>query len=130
MSTPKLSRILIKTHHMTSRKKISVITRAAKTLDCVIVLKVGAPPGIMLCEGANGNAKEWETVVRKLRYKDMQLMRRDEGIDRKHLVPLGIKDGYVREIPEIKEFAKFLEGDAGLYKWWRVWMGYTKGDEG
>jgi hypothetical protein len=64
MSASGLSRILIKTHHMTSRKKISVITRAAKTHDCSVLLKVGSPPGIMLCEGEEAGVKEWETVVK------------------------------------------------------------------
>jgi hypothetical protein len=49
---------------MTSRKKISVIIRAAKTHECSVLLKVGAPPGIMLCEGDEVGVKEWETVVR------------------------------------------------------------------
>ncbi len=55
-------RVLIKTHHMTSRKKILVITKAAKQLSCSVVLKTGAPPGIMLAEGEG--AEEWLKVVR------------------------------------------------------------------
>ncbi|KAF4636045.1 hypothetical protein G7Y89_g2043 [Cudoniella acicularis] len=57
-------RVLIKTHHMTSRKKIATITRAAKRLDCAILLKTGTPPGIMLCEAGEGEARKWEEVVR------------------------------------------------------------------
>lgn len=49
---------------MTSQKKIATITRAANRLDCSVVLKVGSPPGIMLCEGAERDAAEWESVVR------------------------------------------------------------------
>jgi hypothetical protein len=162
-----LQRILIKTHHMTSHKKIAIITRATKCLDCSVVLKVGAPPGIMLCEGQENCANEWETVVRvsseihfkhssnlgkcpqsgwatsskrrrrndgekktnghaqKLRYKDMQLLKREE-ISEPHLSTLGVKEGDVREIEEIKDFAKFLEKDPSLYRAWRVGMGYVK----
>lgn len=54
-------RVLIKTHHMTSRKKILVISKAAKQLSCSVVLKTGAPPGIMLAEGEG--AEEWLKVV-------------------------------------------------------------------
>jgi hypothetical protein len=57
-----LHRILIKTHRMTSRKKILAITKAAKRLSCSVVLKTGGPPGIMMAEG-NG-ALEWMEVVR------------------------------------------------------------------
>lgn len=55
-------RILIKTHHMTSRKKILTITKAAKRLCCSVVLKTGGPPGIMIAEGPG--AVEWMEVVR------------------------------------------------------------------
>jgi hypothetical protein len=55
-------RILIKTHHMTSRKKILVITKAAKRLSTSVLLKTGGPPGIMLAEGQG--AGEWLEVVR------------------------------------------------------------------
>jgi len=55
-------RILIKTHHMTSRTKIQTITKAAKRLSCSVLLKVGDPPGIMLAEGEE--VVEWMEVVR------------------------------------------------------------------
>jgi hypothetical protein len=59
---PPIHRILIKTHHMTSRKKILAITKAAKRLSFSVLLKTGGPPGIMIAEGAN--APEWMEVVR------------------------------------------------------------------
>ena len=55
-------RVLIKTHHMTSRKKILAITKAAKRLSCSVLLKTGGPPGIMLAEGEG--ALEWMEIVR------------------------------------------------------------------
>lgn len=60
----KLTRILIKTHHMTSVKKIEKITKAAKKLDCAVLLKTGRPPGVMLAEGEVGKAEEWLDVVK------------------------------------------------------------------
>ncbi|TVY90211.1 hypothetical protein LAWI1_G003667 [Lachnellula willkommii] len=122
-----LQRILIKTHHMTSRKKIAIITRATKRLECSVLLKVGANPGIMLCEGQQNHASEWETVVRKLRYKDMRLLKR-ESISELHLATLGVREGDVKEMEEVKDFAKFLEKDPRLFHSWRVGMGYVKDD--
>lgn len=55
-------RVLIKTHHMTSRKKIFAITKAAKRLSCSVILKTGGPPGVMLAEGEE--ALEWMEIVR------------------------------------------------------------------
>jgi len=55
-------RILIKTHHITSRKKILTITKAAKRLSCSVLIKTGGPPGIMIAEGES--ALDWVEVVR------------------------------------------------------------------
>lgn len=57
-----LHRILIKTHHMTSRKKIIALNKAAKRFSCSVLLKTGGPPGVMLAEGEE--AGEWLEVVR------------------------------------------------------------------
>lgn len=59
---PPLHRILIKTHHMTSRKKILALTKAAKRLSCSVLLKTGGPPGVLIAEGAL--AGDWVEVVR------------------------------------------------------------------
>ena len=54
-----LCRALIKTHHMTSRKKIMAITKAAKRYDCAVFIKTGHPPGVMNgeCDGAGGDER-------------------------------------------------------------------------
>jgi len=57
-------RALIKTHHMTSRKKIMTITKAAKRLECAVVLKTGPPPGVMLVEGMEEAVEGWVSVVK------------------------------------------------------------------
>lgn len=59
---------------MTSRKKISAITKAAGKYNVSVLLKVGCSPGIMLCEGAEGGkdggageaggVRGWESVIR------------------------------------------------------------------
>ena len=63
-----LYRALIRTHHMTSRKKIRAISDAAKRLDCAVYLKTGAhPPGVMIAEaeqeGKEGLA-DWVAAVK------------------------------------------------------------------
>jgi hypothetical protein len=62
-SMPPIHRLLIKTHHMTSRKKILTLTRAASNLQCSVLLKTGPhPPGIMLAEGER--AEDWLKAVK------------------------------------------------------------------
>ncbi|KAH8792788.1 hypothetical protein F5882DRAFT_399508 [Hyaloscypha sp. PMI_1271] len=119
---PPIHRILIKTHHMTSRKKILNLTRAASNLQCSVLLKTGShPPGMMFAEG--GGAEDWMKVVKKLRYKDFRLMGKDEVNERR----LDVAAGEVVELTSMKEFAAFLEKDPVIYEWWRVRMGYTEG---
>lgn len=72
-----INRILIQTHHITSRKKISHLTKAAKRLSCAVLLKTGRSPGLMIAESADGDvdgekgggrklagAEEWAEIVR------------------------------------------------------------------
>lgn len=61
-----LYRALIKTHHMTSRKKITAIAKAAKEYDCAVYLKTGAhPPGVMIAESEEEEGvKEWVASVK------------------------------------------------------------------
>ena len=113
-----LHRALIKTHHMTSRKKIQTLTKAAKALHCAVVIKTGRPPGVMIVEAANDSESEaqkavesWVGVVRRLRYKDYQLLRMalaEKG-------NLGLEVGYVREFGEMKELGKYLE-ECGVWQ--------------
>lgn len=53
-----------------------------------------------------------------------------ETIPRLHLPTLGIREGDVSEIEEIKNFGKFLEKDPSIFQWWRIAMGYVKDDNG
>ena len=68
-----LHRALIKTHHMTSRKKITAIAKAAKKSNCCVYLKTGVhPPGVMIgeCDGELGEQelKEWVGTVKVKRF--------------------------------------------------------------
>ncbi|KAE9371345.1 hypothetical protein N431DRAFT_483897 [Stipitochalara longipes BDJ] len=118
---PPIHRVLIKTHHMTSRRKILTLTRAASNLQCSVLLKTGPhPPGIMLAEGES--ADDWLKVVKKLRYKDFRLMAKDEVAERR----FDVEPGKVIELTSMKEFAAFLERDPVIYGWWRAKMGFTE----
>lgn len=123
-----LHRALIKTHHMTSRKKIQSLTKAAKTLHCAVVIKTGRPPGVMIVEATNDSESEaqkaveaWVGVVRRLRYKDYQLLRM-ESVQKGDL---GLEAGHVREFEDMKELGKYLEG-RGVWQWWREHMGFAR----
>ena len=64
-----MCRALIKTHHMTSRKKIMAISKAAKQYNCAVYLKTGShTPGVMIgeCDGEDGeeSLKEWVRSVK------------------------------------------------------------------
>lgn len=43
---------LIKTHHITSRKKVSTIKAAADKHECYALLRSGGIPGVMYVEGS------------------------------------------------------------------------------
>ncbi|MCJ1467556.1 hypothetical protein MMC07_006181 [Pseudocyphellaria aurata] len=75
-----LHRALLKTHHMTSRKKIHAIAKAAKAFSCAVVLKTGRPPGVMIaeCECAN----EDQEINRKARIQEGNQRVMGEGEER------------------------------------------------
>lgn len=57
-------RALIKTHHMTSRKKIQAITKSAKHHSCSVLIKTGKPPGVMIAQGSEDAVKQWVETVK------------------------------------------------------------------
>ena len=119
---PVLYRALIKTHHMTSRKKIQSLTRAAKGYNCAVVIKTGRPPGVMLAESTNRNDIEaWVQTVRRLRYKDYSLMKM-ESVGQGQLK---VEMGHVQEFQELKDFGRYLE-ECSIWQWWREHMGFAK----
>ena len=112
---------------MTSRKKIQVLTKAAKKLSCTVVIQ-GRPPGVMIVEAANESDSEaqkavesWIDVVRRLRYKHYQLMRM-EPVQKGDL---GLEVGHVREFGDMKELGKYLD-ERGVWQWWVKHMGFAR----
>ncbi len=60
-----------------------------------------------------------------MRYKDYHLLKREVVQQRR----LGVEPGSVLELTSMKEFGGFLEGSGQIYEWWRVGMGYKKGED-
>jgi hypothetical protein len=58
----------------------------------------------------------------KLRYKDYQLLKKEQ-VD---TARLNVPQGMVEELTSMKDLGAFLSQDEKLYRWWRVNMGYQK----
>ncbi|KAI6247502.1 hypothetical protein HI914_03844 [Erysiphe necator] len=111
-------RVLVKTDHMISRKKIDLVKKASQDFPCAVLLKVGGKPGMMFAEGEG--AEKWLNVVKKLRYKGFRLQK-------KELVSsalLDLQPGKVIEFESVRDLAAFLSKRLELYEWWRTHMGY------
>lgn len=52
-------------------------------------------------------------------------MKKEEVKDR----GLDIEPGTVTELTSMKDLGAFLERNGEMYEWWRVHMGYKKGDD-
>lgn len=120
---------LIRTHHITSRKKVAALKRAADTHQCFVLLRSGGCPGIMYVEAPDQTQVEsWVGEVRKLRYKDFQLVTRPGELTREDAeVNSNMKDktdAGLSEVESVKEFGSIME-KRGVWNWWRKGMGYA-----
>jgi hypothetical protein len=139
---------LIRTHHITSRKKVSALKSAASAHNCFVLLRSGGVPGIMYVEGhQQDDVESWVGEVRNLRYKDFQLVTRpqaladengarDEGPkgkqpksksaqkkERKANQEEPQSEIGLAEVESVKEFGSVME-QRGVWHWWRRGMGY------
>lgn len=113
---------LIRTHHITSRKKVAALKAAAKKLDCYALLRSGGVPGVMYVESRlEKDAQDWVDTVHSLRYKDYQLVAPTSRAMGK-VVP-SVDFGTLEEVDTVKEFAAKMEAK-GLLLWWRTSMGF------
>jgi hypothetical protein len=134
---------LIRTHHITSRKKVATLKRAADSLNCFAILRSGGCPGIMYVEAKDKDAVEsWVSVVKNLKYKDFQLASRPAsatgGEEEGSRGPAGVKwkrdekkngrhqelGAGLEEVESVKEFGNLME-QRGVWQWWRRGMGYV-----
>lgn len=110
---------------MTSRLKITRVAKAAKKHNCAVYLKTGPhPPGVMIAESElEEGVGEWVKSVKRLRYKDFQLLRVEEvGQEEGRL---RVEKGSVREFESMKGLARALE-ECGVIGWWQGVMGFKK----
>ncbi|KAH6619037.1 hypothetical protein C7974DRAFT_465540 [Boeremia exigua] len=123
MSAP-LYNALIRTHHITSRKKVAKLRAAASNHNVYALLRYGGCPGVMYCQGLEAGVRDWVADVQRLRYKDFQLVRKPA---QKHAngPADSIKYGKLEELDTVKEFGAQMES-FGVWEWWRVGMGYQK----
>jgi len=54
---------LIRTHHITSRKKVAKLRQAADACDIFALVRYGGCPGIMYVEGQEKGVREWVDSV-------------------------------------------------------------------
>ena len=63
-STARFWNALIRTHHITSRKKVAKLKQSAANNDVYVLLRSGGCPGIMYVEGAEDGVKCWVDDVK------------------------------------------------------------------
>ncbi|KAI4239974.1 MAG: hypothetical protein L6R40_005406 [Gallowayella cf. fulva] len=123
-TTTTLFQALIKTHHMTSRRKIQAIAKSAKHNACSVVLKTGKPPGVMIAQGEEAGVREWVDGVKRLRYKDYRLLRLEAV--KQGSGQLSTPSGNVEELDSMKDLSAYL-AECEMLPWWTEHMGFAKG---
>jgi hypothetical protein len=120
---------LIRTHHITSRKKVAKLRQAASTYNIYGLICYGGCPGIMYCQGTKSGVRDWVSSVQRLRYKDFQLVKKpaakevDDVKSKEQSVPYG----KLEEVDSVKEYGAMMES-LGVRSWWRRGMGYIGED--
>lgn len=122
-------RLLLITHHITSRAKIQRLTRAADQQHVsVLIKKTHKPPGIMICESDTEKAaREWLSVVKSLRYKGYRFVT-GEQLSGPRILNNG-KDG-LRVVDGTDEFNNELDdlsmrqSEPSIKTWWKTAMGF------
>lgn len=110
---------LIRTHHITSRKKVTRLKQAAAANNVYALLRSGGAPGMMYVEGEHENVRQWIDVVNRLRYKDYQLAAKITQLQWMQQNESGLY-----EVDTVKQFAEVMH-KKDLTDWWRAAMGYT-----
>ncbi|KAF2754767.1 hypothetical protein EJ05DRAFT_503714 [Pseudovirgaria hyperparasitica] len=119
---------LIRTHHITSRKKVATLKKAADKLECHVLLRSGSYPGMMYCEGTEERVSEWIATVKRLRYKDYRLMARPQDSAMVEDCSQPKNTSGLEEVASVSEFGSRMERN-GLREWYRKAMGYVQDDE-
>lgn len=134
----KIINALIKTHHITSRKKVAHLKKHAHKQVSYVLLRSGGAPGLMYVEGSELGVREWVAVVQGLRYKDYHLLKKPApledsltSVEPRNLLSktrdTGERGEGFEEADSVAAFAARME-ERGVLRWWRRAMGYTCGD--
>lgn len=137
---------LIRTHHVTSRKKLQRVKKAAAahlapSSSWYVLVRSGGAPGIMYAESRSEEAVAgWVAAVQGLRYKDFQCVRkpglvkggdggggggdRGEGGMEQKACSKGVAAAVFEEVTSTTDFAARME-ERGLLDWFKEGMGYT-----
>jgi hypothetical protein len=118
--TPSLFNCLIRTHHITSRKKLQRVRRAAQQLNVDwLFVRSGGSPGIMFAEARDeAGLTEWVATVQALRYKDFRCAAKPALAEGVGMGRMGFE-----ETESVAVFAKVMD-EKGLGTWWKRGMGY------
>lgn len=139
---PVLFATLIRTHHITSRRKLQRVREAAARHAIPYVLvRYGGAPGAMYAEGPDAAAlAAWVAAVRALRYKDFHWARRPSaevapGPPEKEGQAQASRTEKKRqaraaappfnEVGSLAEFAQVMQ-QRGRLAWWRTGMGFPE----
>lgn len=131
----RLFNCLIRTHHVTSRKKLQKVRRAAKqhNVDWVLV-RSGGSPGIFYGESRDESGlEEWVSVMQALRYKDYQCVAKPGLSSEREEHGAGTEAPRGEELPAMgfhetettADFAQQMDL-RNLLPWWKKGMGYEK----
>ena len=118
---PTMYAALIRTHHITSRKKVATLRAAAKEIGCAALLRSGATPGVMYVESPEANnVQKWVDTVHGLRYKDYQLVSPTAVVPERAITEATFD---FEEVETVKAFGAKMQ-EKGIVNWWRKAMGY------
>ncbi|KAI7773429.1 hypothetical protein LA080_010931 [Diaporthe eres] len=113
---------LIRTHHVTSRKKLQRVRKAAAHFGVPFVLvRYGGSPGLMYAESPEGSCLgSWVSAVKDLRYKDFQCVWKPEARqldDGPAATPMPA--GAFNETESVSSFGQVME-QKGLGEWFKI----------
>ncbi|KAL1864610.1 hypothetical protein Daus18300_007627 [Diaporthe australafricana] len=117
---------LIRTHHVTSRKKLQRVRKAAAHFGIPFVLvRYGGSPGLMYAEGHDGSRlSAWVGAVKDLRYKDFQCVYKPEARqlsddDASAATRPPVPSGAFNETESVSAFGQVMEWK-GLGEWFKI----------
>lgn len=112
---------LIRTHHITSRKKIHRLKKAASQHEVEFVLiRSGGCPGMMYVESnSEAGVTGWVSAVQALRYEDYHCVAKPSA---SKITGSALPSGF-NEVTSVSEFAAEMQ-KRGLGPWWRAAIGY------